>query len=113
MTMKKDAAHEILMEDLFGATHPRFLKIYIRGGYRRPKGVVVAHRIGDTVYYGWSICAKNFDVFDKEIGTAIALKRAIGSALPDYKFNGYPVSVLKTVEILRERAVRYFKGCTC
>lgn len=85
------------------------IKEYIRNKKNDPRGVAVAVKDGDQVFYGYSLC-NPCDKYNKEFGMNIAIKRALakdGYALPDS-----PETVRRIVErflSLEQRALRYFK----
>lgn len=84
------------------------IKEYIRDEKSNPRGVCVAVREGDEVYYGFSLCNPE-DVYNKAQGIKIALARAAAPAykLPDVE-DRY-IKVLKAYENLEARALKYFK----
>ena len=78
---------------------------YVRGGYRRKRGIVCALGKKDI---GWSLCNKKVgDVFDKELGLRIAQGRAL-KIVPDG--NAVPPSVKSTFDKMKIRAKKYFKN---
>lgn len=85
------------------------LKQYIRDEKNNPRGVAVAVRHNDEVFYGYSLCAPG-DKYDKELGLEKALYRAFsqkGYKLP--KVEDRFEKVVKAYENLQERAIKYFK----
>lgn len=86
------------------------LKQYIRDKYtNHPHGVAVAVRNGDTVEYGFSLCNKSADKWDKDIGTKIAIARSQATSYQLPKVSERANLVLDAYEQLQERAIRYFK----
>lgn len=73
---------------------------YVRNRKKRPIGVVVA-----TGKYkvGWSLCDKK-DEWDKEVGMAMAVGRAV---LPKNEDPAQTVS--RTVANMKQRAVEFYK----
>lgn len=84
------------------------IKTYIRDEKNNPRGVAVAVRRNDEIFYGFSLCNPE-DVYDKELGLKIAVNRAES---PTYLLPGVEdryVAVLNAYEDLEARALRYFK----
>ena len=88
-----------------GPRHPSMYK-------NKRRGVVVAVKVGNEVFYGWSLCKHQYDEFDAAAGTTIAIKRALATADPNYNYHGYPQSVLDAMVDMEYRASQYFKGCS-
>ena len=85
------------------------IKEYIRNKKNDPRGVAVAVKDGDQVFYGYSLC-NPCDKYNKEFGMNIAIKRALakdGYALPD-SFDTVRQIMEKFLN-LEQRALRYFK----
>ena len=86
------------------------LKRYIRTTEtKQPRGVAVAIREGDEVFYGFSLLNTNMDRFDKNLGLTIATNRAMASS---YKLPSVPereAMVLDAFNHLEKRALKYFK----
>ncbi len=84
------------------------IKQYIRDEKNNPRGVAVAVRENDEVFYGFSLCNPK-DKYDKDQGLKIALARAFAPSyhLPDS--TDTINTVLKAYEDLESRALRYFK----
>lgn len=84
------------------------IKTYIRDKSGNPRGVCVAVRENDEVFYGFSLCNPG-DKYDKAQGMKIALARA---AAPRYQLPKLPArreEVLKGFQNLEGRALKYFK----
>jgi hypothetical protein len=92
--------------------------MYARNGKRQKIGVVVAilndYMEGDYTYsIGWSKCNRK-DEFDRDLGVNIATMRALIAASKDtvlftHKDKPIPRAVRKTIDIVNQRASRYFK----
>ncbi len=84
------------------------IKEYIRDEKSNPRGVCVAVRQNDEVFYGFALCNPE-DRYNKAQGLKIALARASADAykLPDVE-DRY-IAVLKAYENLEARALKYFK----
>lgn len=87
------------------------IKQYYRTKNGNPRGLIIAL---DKGIYGWSLCSKK-DVFNKKVGTSIAMGRAQKAALlsDDERFDYYQYSVPNSMwELFTEinkRAYKYFK----
>lgn len=87
------------------------IKQYIRDEKNNPRGVAVAVRKNDEVFYGFALCNPE-DKYDKKQGLKIALARA---SAPAYQLPNVPErldSVLKAYDDLESRALKYFKDLT-
>ena len=85
------------------------IKEYIRNKKNDPRGVAVAVKDGDQVFYGYSLC-NPCDKSNQEFGLTIALKRAL--AKDGYALPHSPATVRQIMEKflnLEQRALRYFK----
>lgn len=84
------------------------IKQFIRDRKNNPRGVAVAVKHNNEVFYGYSLC-NPLDRFDKSLGVRIAVARALSQS-----FN-LPISPNTQEQIadhfraLERRAVRYFK----
>lgn len=84
------------------------IKEYIRDNNNNPRGVAVAVRDNDQVFYGYSLCNKK-DRYDKTRGMNIAVNRALA-------VNGYNLpliaetrkTILERFASLEKRALKYF-----
>jgi hypothetical protein len=103
MSMTKEAAQKII-----ASNDGPVIRHHIRDMFNRPIGTVVAIRVGDDVHYGWSLCNMNMDHPVKDVGTAIALQRAKA-----IDYDGYPYRIHGHMDIIRQKAERYFKGANC
>ena len=77
---------------------------------KQPRGVVVAIRQNDEVFYGYSLLNTTMDRFDKKLGVNIAVHRALntnGYQLP--KVDNRLVMVLDAFNRLEARSLKYFK----
>lgn len=85
------------------------IKEYIRDANYNPRGVVVAVKENNNVYYGYSLC-NPCDKYNKELGFKIAIKRA--SAENGYNLPKVPATrqlVLEKFLSVEARALNYFK----
>lgn len=85
------------------------IKEYIRDDKYNPRGVVVAIKENDQVYYGYSLCSPH-DRYDK----STAMKIAINRALSDKEINlpTSPVTcqlIFDRFRSIEARALNYFK----
>lgn len=86
------------------------LKQYIRNAEtNQPRGVVIAVRQNDEIFYGFSLLNTTLDKFNKEVGLQIAMNRAMSESyelptLPDRE-----AMVLAAFNHLEQRALKYFK----
>ncbi len=90
------------------STKQLLIKQYIRDEKNNPRGVAVAVRENDEVFYGFALCNPE-DQYNKEQGLKIALNRA---KAPSYKLPNVPErleSVLDAYDDLEARALKYFK----
>jgi len=89
-------------------TDNTIIKQFIRDRKNNPRGVTVAIKKDNEVFYGYSLC-NPLDRFDKQLGVRIAVARALSKS-----FN-LPMSPNTQEEIadhfraLEKRAIRYFK----
>ena len=86
------------------------LKEYIRNTEtKQPRGVAVAIRENDEVFYGFSLLNTKMDRFDRTVGMNIAINRAKSESyeLPDTPER--EAMVLGAFNRLEARAVKYFK----
>ena len=86
------------------------LKEYIRiEDTKQPRGVVVAIRVDDEIFYGYSLLNTKMDRFNKALGLQIATNRAMAESY------GLPLTpereamVLEAFERIEKRALKYFK----
>lgn len=84
------------------------IKKYIRDEKNNPRGVAVAVRKEDEVFYGFSLCNPG-DVYNKDLGLRIALNRADAATYQLPAVDDRLSSVLDAYEDLEARALRYFK----
>jgi hypothetical protein len=85
------------------------IKEYIRNTEtNQPRGLALAVRVGDEVFYGYSLLNTTMDQFSKELGTKIATKRALSPQYQLPKVQDREAMVLTAFEKL-ERALKYFK----
>lgn len=85
------------------------IKEYIRDEKYNPRGVVVAVKENNQVYYGYSLCSPH-DNYDKETAMKIALNRALsekGFNLP--KVPATRQLILDRFRSVEARALNYFK----
>lgn len=85
------------------------IKEYIRDEKQNPRGVVVAVKENDQVYYGYSLCSPH-DNYDKETGMKIAINRALsekGFTLP--KVPATRQLIFDRFHSVEARALSYFK----
>lgn len=86
------------------------IKTYIRNSKTEsPRGVAVAVKDGNSVRYGFSLLNQKADRFDKELGTKIAIRRAMAEV---YQLPSVPereTMVLDAFRHLQSRALKYFK----
>jgi hypothetical protein len=81
---------------------------YVRNKSRRPVGVIVSfrHPRDKKVYIGWSLCKTSVDKYNKDVGLAYAIDRA----LPLYAGRtDVPNSIRQQFESMEARAGYYFK----
>jgi len=86
------------------------IKTYIRDENNNPKGVAVAVKTDTGVDYGFALCNRNLDKWDKKLGVSIALARATSPKA--YQLPNVPdrlEAVLDAYERLEARALKYFK----
>lgn len=81
---------------------------YIRNNKGEPKGVVVAVREGDEVFYGYSLCSPK-DKWNKKQGVKIATARALARIYNLPKSSKSCEQIVDSVQRLSNRAVKYFK----
>lgn len=84
------------------------IKEYIRDEKNNPRGVCVAVRENDEIFYGFSLCNPE-DKYNKDLGYRIAMNRA---QAPTYQLPAVEErcqAVLNAFENLEERALKYFK----
>lgn len=81
---------------------------YIRDEKNNPRGVVVAIRDDNEIFYGFSLCNPE-DKWDKPLGIkkAIARARAAEYKLPDVLERRQ--LVFDAIQKIQNRALRYFK----
>lgn len=86
------------------------LKEYIRiEDTKQPRGIVVAIRVDDEIFYGYSLLNTKLDRFNKALGLQIAINRALSES---YALPNTPERedlVLKGFERIEKRALKYFK----
>lgn len=85
------------------------IKEYIRDEKYNPKGVVIAIKEDDQIYYGYSLCSP-LDKYDKETGMKIAINRALsdkGYSLP--KIQTTREVIIDKFRSVEARALNYFK----
>jgi hypothetical protein len=85
------------------------IKEYIRDNKYNPRGVVVAVKENDQVYYGYSLCSPH-DNYNKETAMKIALNRALsekGFTLP--KVPATRELIFDRFRSVEARALNYFK----
>ena len=86
---------------------PSYLKKYVRNSKNNPIGVVIACLDkDDKITLGHAKCHKT-DTYDSKRMMQIAIGRALSQ-----KPSCPAVTVLKTIENMAERAVKYYKGKT-
>jgi hypothetical protein len=86
------------------------IKEYIRNPEtNQPRGIALAIRVEDEVYYGYSLLNTTMDRFSKELGTKIAIKRALSPQYQLPKVQEREAMVLSAFEKLEKRALKYFK----
>ena len=86
------------------------IKEYIRHPEtKQPRGLALAIRVEDEVYYGYSLLNTSMDRFSKELGTKIATKRALSPQYQLPKVQDREAMVLSAFEKLEKRALKYFK----
>lgn len=84
------------------------IKQFIRDRKNNPRGIVVAVREENGVYYGYSLC-NPIDRFDKKLGIKIAVARALSK---DYFLPICPNTqneIENLFKNLEKRALKYFK----
>jgi len=76
---------------------------------KQPRGVVVAVRDNDEIFYGYSLLNVKLDRFNKTLGLQIATNRALYESyeLPDTPER--ETLVLDALERIEKRALKYFK----
>lgn len=84
------------------------IKQYIRDEKNNPRGVCVAVRDNDEIFYGFSLCNPE-DKYDKDLGLRIALNRASAPSYQLPKVEDRNDQVRSAFENLEERALKYFK----
>ena len=86
------------------------LKEYIRNTEtKQPRGVAVAIRENDEIFYGYSLLNTTRDKFDRELGLKIATKRAFSLSYQLPKVLDREAMVIGAFDRLEARAVKYFK----
>jgi hypothetical protein len=86
------------------------IKEYIRNSEtKQPRGIALAIRVGDEVYYGYSLLNTTMDRFSKDLGTKIAIRRALSPQYQLPKVQDREAMVLSAFEKLEKRALKYFK----
>lgn len=86
------------------------IKEYIRNPETlQPRGIALAVRKNDEVFYGYSLLNVKKDRFDKDLGMQIAMNRAMSESyeLPDALHR--EAMVLNAFNKLEARAIKYFK----
>ena len=86
------------------------LKEYIRiEDTKQPRGVVVAVRVDDEIFYGYSLLNIKLDRFNKALGLQIATNRALSEsyALPNTPER--EALVIEALGRIEKRALKYFK----
>ena len=81
---------------------------YIRDEKNNPRGIAVALRQGDEVFYGYSL-HNPIDPYNKKIGLQIAINRALQG---EYDFPDTPErfnAVIERYKSLEGRCLKYFK----
>lgn len=86
------------------------IKQYIRNTQTdQPRGIALAIRVGNEVYYGYSLLNTTMDRFNKDLGTKIAIKRALSPQYQLPKVQEREAMVLAAFNELEQRALKYFK----
>lgn len=86
------------------------IKRYIRNSEtKQPRGVAIAVRKNDEVFYGYSLLNTTMDRFDKELGFNIAMNRAMSDEYQLPKVLDRETMVLDAFNHLEKRALKYFK----
>lgn len=92
------------------STPQTLIKEYIRiEDTKQPRGVVVAIRVGDEIFYGYSLLNTKMDRFSKTLGLQIATNRALSDS---YGLPNTPEReeiVLEAFKRIEARALKYFK----
>lgn len=78
---------------------------YVRNKKRIPCGVIVAVKTPEGFAFGYSLCNKKKDLFNKRT----ALKIAIGRAISKTNENCLPSSISKIASRFTERCNKYYK----
>jgi ABC-type xylose transport system substrate-binding protein len=86
------------------------IKKYIRDPEtKQPRGIAVAVKTDDKINYGFSLINPKADKWNKKIGTAIAVNRAMSDQYNLPAVKDREQVVLDAFENLQNRAVKYFK----
>jgi uncharacterized protein YebE (UPF0316 family) len=86
------------------------LKEYIRNeDTKQPRGVVVAVRVDDEVFYGYSLLNVKLDRFNKTLGLQIAVNRAMAESYVLPNTPEREAMVLDALSRVEKRALKYFK----
>ena len=76
---------------------------------KHPVGCVIAKRLGDTIYVTGSLCHRRMDRFSKERAIGLAEDRAQAMYV-NGRFCEVPASLRYDIEVMQDRAYRYFGG---
>ena len=87
-------------------TTTRFMHRYVLDKKRNRIGVICATRQEGTLFYGWSLCHKHKDTFDRWIG----LMKALSRMSYDGTFDEAPLIIQKDVDLFIEMADRHLPG---
>ena len=85
------------------------IREYIRNEHGQPRGIVVAIRVGNEVFYGYSLLNVKMDRYNKNVGLTIAANRAFTGEFFLPETPERQDMVIAALKHLQTRAVRYFK----
>lgn len=73
---------------------------------RGHRGAVVAFKVDDSHFdVSWSLCNRKFDKFSKSKAIEVAMARRVPEIVT-------PKAVVDLIGRMRQRATKYFKGCS-
>lgn len=86
------------------------IKRYIRNSEtKQPRGIAIAVRKNDEVFYGYSLLNTTMDKFNKELGLNIAMNRAMADEYQLPTVLDREAMVMDAFNHLEKRAMKYFK----
>ena len=85
------------------------IKTFIRDNNNNPRGIAVAVKTDSKINYGFSLINPKADKWNKKIGTAIAINRALSDQYELPSVKDREKVVLDAFEKLEVLSVKYFK----